>query len=246
MPSAGTAGELQGWKTFPSWKWSSWSPPVVPSQPPRGTNTELLRFLLPSATNPLKKQEQKVLIPAKIPYLCCSNPQAGFSRGNYSLWDVERLEKAALVRPASHSRLSCRLAKALRSLTSRRISCWGISLSPKFPIRTSDSLPKAALKGKAKPPSGMWNWGQQEEASVTPQEGQNSPRGTIPGMFSEGIPEKNPSVPVFSHPSPCIYNPGIPPHSSQFQTPSQSTPTPPHPTGNPHLAGASRVSLGFQ
>lgn len=67
----------------------------------------------------------------------------------YLLWDVERLEKADFVRPASHSRLSCMLAKALRSLTSRRMSCGGINLSPRFPIRTSDSLPKAALRNKA-------------------------------------------------------------------------------------------------
>lgn len=91
--------------------------------PPQGTETKLLHFLLPSDTNLLGKQEQKLLIPAKIPYLCCSHPQTEVSRGNYSLWVAERLEKAALVRPASHSRLSCRLAKALRSLTSRRISC---------------------------------------------------------------------------------------------------------------------------
>lgn len=67
---------------------------------------------------------------------------------SYLLWDVERLEKADFVRPANHSRLSCMLAKALRSLTSRRMSCGGINLSPRFPIRTSDSLPKAALQSK--------------------------------------------------------------------------------------------------
>ena len=67
----------------------------------------------------------------------------------YSLWDVERLEKAAFVRPANHSKLSCMLAKALRSLTSQRMSCGGINLSPRFPIRTSDSLPNAALHNKS-------------------------------------------------------------------------------------------------
>ena len=67
----------------------------------------------------------------------------------YLLWDVERLEKADFVRPANHSKLSCMLAKALRSLTSRRMSCGGINLSPRFPIRTSDSLPKAALQNKS-------------------------------------------------------------------------------------------------
>ena len=67
---------------------------------------------------------------------------------SHLLWEADRLEKADFVRPANHSRLSCMLAKALRSLTSRRMSCGGINLSPRFPIRTSDSLPKAALKSK--------------------------------------------------------------------------------------------------
>lgn len=67
----------------------------------------------------------------------------------YLLWDVERLEKADFVRPANHSKLSCMLAKALRSLTSQRMSCGGINLSPRFPIRTSDSLPNAALHNKS-------------------------------------------------------------------------------------------------
>lgn len=75
-------------------------------------------------------------------------PSGGCYPPRHLLWDAERLEKADFVRPASHSRLSCMLAKALRSLTSRRISCGGMSLSPRFPIRTSDSLPKAALKNK--------------------------------------------------------------------------------------------------
>lgn len=56
--------------------------------------------------------------------------------------------KKALRRPASHSMLSCRLARAFRSLTSRRISFWGISLSPRFPVSTSDSLAKATLRGE--------------------------------------------------------------------------------------------------
>ena len=67
----------------------------------------------------------------------------------YLLWDVERLEKADFVRPANHSKLSCMLAKALRSLTSQRMSCGEINLSPRFPIRTSDSLPNAALHNKS-------------------------------------------------------------------------------------------------
>lgn len=46
--------------------------------------------------------------------------------------------------------LSCRLARAFRSLTSRRISFWGISLSPRFPVSTSDSLAKATLKKERK------------------------------------------------------------------------------------------------
>lgn len=56
-----------------------------------------------------------------------------------------KLVKNALRRAASHSMLSWRLARAFRSLTSRRISFWGINLSPKLPVSTSDSFAKAAL-----------------------------------------------------------------------------------------------------
>lgn len=61
-----------------------------------------------------------------------------------------KVAKKALRRAASHSMLSCRLARAFRSLTSRRISFWGISLSPRFPVSTSDSLAKATLKKERK------------------------------------------------------------------------------------------------
>lgn len=57
-----------------------------------------------------------------------------------------RLLKKLLRRVASHSMLSCRLARAFRSLTSLRISFWGINLSPRFPVKTSDSLANAALR----------------------------------------------------------------------------------------------------
>lgn len=60
------------------------------------------------------------------------------------LWG--RLLKKPLRRVASHSMLSCRLARAFRSLTSLRISFWGISLSPRFPVKTSDSLANATLR----------------------------------------------------------------------------------------------------
>lgn len=85
------------------------------------------------------------------------------------------------MRPANHSRLSCMLAKALRSLTSRRISCWGMSLSPRLPMRTSDSLPKAALKFKAKPPSDRQHRSAKWETLVPPwrrsnHSVQNTPR----------------------------------------------------------------------
>lgn len=63
----------------------------------------------------------------------------------YSLCVWGKLAKNVLRRAASHSMLSWRLARAFRSLTSRRISFWGINLSPRFPVSTSDSLAKATL-----------------------------------------------------------------------------------------------------
>jgi len=118
--------------------------------------------------------------PAKITYLCWYPfLRQRFSYGSYLLWVAERLEKATLVRPANHSRLSCMLAKAFRSLTSRRISCWGMSLSPRLPMRTSDSLPKAALKGKPKPPSAIQHRTAKGRHHLHHGEGQTGQRRTV-------------------------------------------------------------------
>lgn len=118
----------------------------------------------------LWNQEEKMSTPANTTYLCWFP----FLRQNYLLWLPERLEKAALVRPANHSRLSCMLAKAFRSLTSRRSSCWGMSLSPRLPMRTSDSLPKAALKHKPKAPSEMQHRTRRERHQLHHREGPTS------------------------------------------------------------------------
>lgn len=133
---------------------------------------ELLCFLLSSNTNPLKPRRKAHACTRCIIILV-----------SILLWVAERLEKAALVRPANHSRLSCMLAKAFRSLTSRRISCWGMSLSPRLPMRTSDSLPKAALKCKNE--ASLRNRAQGQQGGDG--EGQITQSRTAPGQDLEPV-----------------------------------------------------------
>lgn len=129
---------------FPRPTWGSWdyflsqNDKVPEAQHKQNSCTDLPT----TRTCPLMAFQMKVF--SLVPQLSPQEPPCW-----YLLWDVERLEKADFVRPANHSKLSCMLAKALRSLTSRRMSCGGINLSPRFPIRTSDSLPKAALQNKS-------------------------------------------------------------------------------------------------
>lgn len=154
----------------------------------RKKEMELLCFLLPSDINPLWNWEKKMPTPAKIAYLCWFPfLRQRFSYGSYLLWVDERLEKAALVRPANHSRLSCMLAKAFRSLTSLRISCWGMSLSPRLPMRTSDSLPKAALKCKPKPPSEIQRRTARGRHELHCGEGQTSQCRTVPAWGLKNV-----------------------------------------------------------
>lgn len=181
----------------------------------------------------------------------------------YLLWEAERLEKAALVRPANHSRLSCMLAKALRSLTSRRISCWGMSLSPRLPMRTSDSLPKAALKCKAKPPSDRQHRSASGKYRFHSGEGQTTQCKTPPGQdlrklvlwrLTNLIKVKKIhhimqiltplSQGMFVYHSPFTHNLRISFHS---QTSSRSILTPPSPSiyALPTHAGDFRTSLGY-
>lgn len=133
---------------------------------------ELLCFLLSSNRNPLKSRRKAHACSRCIIILV-----------SILLWVAERLEKAALVRPANHSRLSCMLAKAFRSLTSRRISCWGMSLSPRLPMRTSDSLPKAALKCKNE--ASLRNRAQGQQGGDG--EGQTTQSRTAPGQDLEPV-----------------------------------------------------------